>query len=180
MEIMRYRVISLLLLLTLIMASCVQSPALTLVAVDVLIVTDEELGSVETGEGEDEVLFIPTVVQYKLILENVSKNTIGSSEKPIHVYVENENKLIQNSIEVGESYRGPVTLDKNEAGEIDISYDLMWIIDSRSNENAQLPKQEQIDEIEIRSTALDAMLIITEGETELMRIDLREYNYVGE
>ncbi len=163
----------LILLITLIITSCVPLPELTLKEVDVYIVTEEELGSIKTGEGLDEVLFISTVIQYKLVLENLSRRTIGSSEKPIYVSIEYEKNLIPSSIKLGERYRGPVELGEKETSEINISYDLMWILDSRSNENVQHPSQELLNELE--SKALDAIMVVGEGERELVRINLQEY-----
>lgn len=193
-EIRRYSVISLLLLLTLIIASCVQSSALSLKEVSADIVTMED--SVRIGDdGKEGVFFDTTELRYRFVLENTGRRPIGSSEKPILAVLEHGSDLIYEvALMRGHGYAGITVIPAGEMGDIEISYNLGVNDDpKRVSDSLPLPEPEILDEIE--DTAWDATLIIFEWRSDvawdqgkymrdgslpesarkLMRFDLREY-----
>ncbi len=170
-------------LIMLTFTSCTHSPPLRLRDVHASILTD---GTVTApfvlGNEDDLILFVPTVLHYRFVLENTSRKKIGSTHNPIQLSIEHNTSLIPDTVMsgneegksgVGQTYVGLTQLAANEVGEFIVYYKL-GVKDTKGiNTVAQIPERDILDEMESR--ALDAVLIIFVGEEELTRINLNEY-----
>ena len=183
----RLYLFSLIMIMSFMTAACTSKPTVELVHVSAEIVTDKSLSG-QTGimDGNKLIKYVtPTVLSYKFLVKNTSNQKIGDSKKPVRFKLDHSDELISVVTEtVGSNvldfekmnggYKGDGEILRNGTAEYSIFYELGTEEDLGSYQQIPLlPPKEKMDELQNKK--FNAILILTVGEEEFARFDLRTY-----
>ena len=176
---------SLIMIMSFMTAACTSKPTVELVHVSAEIFTDK---SIQKGimDGNKLIKYVPpTVLSYKFLVKNTSNQKIGDKKKPVRFKLEPSDELISalrktvgsNALDFEKmdgGYKTDGEIVNNGTAEYSIFYELGTEEDLGSYQKIPLlPPIEKMDELQNKK--FDAILILTVGEEEIARFDLRTY-----
>ncbi|GIO04616.1 hypothetical protein J31TS6_06440 [Brevibacillus reuszeri] len=166
-------------------AACTSKPTVELVHASAEIFTEK---SIQRGimDGNKVIKYVfPTVLSYKFLVKNTGNQQLGDKKNPVRFKLEPSDELISALRKtVGSSaldfermdggYKVDGEILSNATAEYSVFYELGTEEDLGSYQQIPLlPPKEQMNELQNKK--FDAVLILTVGEEEIARFDLRTY-----
>jgi hypothetical protein len=185
--IVRLWIYSFLVIFCTILTSCTTKPTVELIQASAEIVTDKSISG-QTGimDGNKVLKYVtPTVLSYKFTVKNTSNQKIGDSHNPVKFKLEPSEEFISvlnqtigsnvmDLTKMNGGYKADGEIYPNGTGQYTIFYELGTKEHIRSYQQIPLlPAPEKLELL--NNKRFDVTLIISVGEEEIARFDLRTF-----